>query len=170
MKKENIIDSFVSISHIKDHKENEFETVKKISFNDIYKMSQNIEKFKKTNEFKLIFESKNLTNVFYSFLKRDSKFFVPKAVAASSEMNVREFDGGKLTINKSNKNNGTIYINIILNETMDKSIKKLYVGNEDVFESLDLLEFIDNQTQVMIKQSDRIYKLIIDPNVEIFIR
>ena len=51
MKKENIIDSFVSISHIKDHKENEFETVKKISFNDIYKMSQNIEKFKKTNEF-----------------------------------------------------------------------------------------------------------------------
>ena len=95
---------------------------------------------------------------------------MPKAVAASSEMNVREFDGGKLTINKSNKNNGTIYINIILNETMDKSIKKLYVGNKDVFESLDLLEFIDNQTQVMIKQTDRIYKLIIDPNVEIFIR
>ena len=53
---------------------------------------------------------------------------------------------------------------------MDKSIKKLYVGNEDVFESLDLSEFIDNQTQVMIKQSDHIYKLIIDPNVEIFIR
>ena len=170
MKKENIIDSFVSISHIKDHKENEFETVKKISFNDIYKMSQNIEKFKKTNEFKLIFESKNLTKVFYSFFKRNSKFFVPKDVAASSEMNVREFDGGKLTINKSNKNNRTIYINIILNEMIDKSIKKLYVGNEDVFESLDLLEFIDNQTQVMIKQSDHIYKLIIDPNVEIFIR
>ena len=165
MKKENIIDSFVSISHIKDHKENEFETVKKISFNDIYKMSQNIEKFKKTNEFKLIFESKNLTKVFYSFLKRDSKFFVPNAVAAASEMNVREFDGGKLTINKSNKNNRTIYINIILNEMIDKSIKKLYVGNEDVFKSLDLLEFIDNQTQVMIRQSDRIYKLIIDPNV-----
>ena len=39
---------------------------KKISFNDIYKMSQNIEKFK-NNEFKLIFESKNLTKVFYSF-------------------------------------------------------------------------------------------------------
>ena len=95
---------------------------------------------------------------------------MPKAVAASSEMNVREFDGGKLTINKSNKNNKKIYINIILNETMDKSIKKLYVGNKDVFESLDLLEFIDNQTQVMIKQSDHIYKLIIDPNVEIFIR
>ena len=95
---------------------------------------------------------------------------MPKAVAASSEMNVREFDGGKLTINKSNKNNGTIYINIILNEMIDKSIKKLYVGNENVFKSLDLLEFIDNQTQVMIKQSDRIYKLIIDPNVEIFIR
>ena len=108
--------------------------------------------------------------MFYSFLKTNSKFFIPKAVAASSEMTVREFDGGKLTINKSNKNNGTIYINIILNETMDKSIKKLYVGNEDVFESLDLLEFIDNQTQVMIKQTDRIYKLIIDPNVEIFIR
>ena len=71
---------------------------------------------------------------------------------------------------KSNKNNGTIYINIILNEIIDKSIKKLYVGNEDVFKSLDLLEFIDNQTQVMIKQSDHIYKLIIDPNVEIFIR
>ena len=53
---------------------------------------------------------------------------------------------------------------------MDKSIKKLYVGNEDVFESLDLLEFIDNQTQVMIKQTNRIYKLIIDHNVEIFIR
>ena len=94
----------------------------------------------------------------------------PKAVAASSEMNVREFDGGKLTINKSNKNNGTIYINIILNEMIDKSIKKLYVGNENVFKSLDLSEFIDNQTQVMIKQSDHIYKLIIDPNVEIFIR
>ena len=47
MKKENIIDSFVSISHIKDHKDNEFKTVKKISFNDIYKMSQNVEKFKK---------------------------------------------------------------------------------------------------------------------------
>ena len=62
------------------------------------------------------------------------------------------------------------YINIILNEIIDKSIKKLYVGDEDVFESLDLSEFIDNQTQVMIKQSDRIYKLIIDPNVEIFIR
>ena len=90
-------------------------------------------KSSKTNEFKLIFESKNLTKVFYSFLKRNSKFFVPKAVAASSEMNVREFDGGKLTINKSNKNNGTIYINIILNEMIDKSIKKLYVGNEDVF-------------------------------------
>ena len=103
-------------------------------------------------------------------MKSNSKFFVPKAVAASSEMNVREFDGGKLTINKSNKNNGTIYLNIILNETIEKSIKKLYVGNEDVFESLDLLEFIDNQTQVMIKQTDRIYKLIIDPNVEIFIR
>ena len=103
-------------------------------------------------------------------MKSNSKFFVPKAVAASSEMNVREFDGGKLTINKSNKNNGTIYLNIILNETIEKSIKKLYVGNDDVFESLDLLEFIDNQTQVMIKQSDRIYKLIIDPNVEIFIR
>ena len=95
---------------------------------------------------------------------------MPKAVAASSEMNVREFDGGKLTINKSNKNNGTIYINIILNEMIDKSIKKLYVGNENVFKSLDLSEFIDNQTQVMIKQSDHIYKLIIDPNVEIFIR
>ena len=105
MKKENIIDSFVSISHIKNHKENEFKTVKKISFNDIYKISQNIENFQKTNEFKLIFESKNLTKVFYSFLKRNSKFFVPKAVAASSEINVREFDGGKLTINKSNKNN-----------------------------------------------------------------
>ena len=170
MKKENIIDSFVSISHIKDHKKNVFKTVKKISFKDIYKMSQNIEKFQKTNEFKLIFESKNLTKVFYSFLKTNSKFFIPKAVAASSEMTVREFDSGKLTINKSNKNNGTIYINIILNETMDKSIKKLYVGNEDVFESLDLLEFIDNQTQVMIKQTNRIYKLIIDPNVEIFIR
>ena len=170
MKKENIIDSFVSISHIKDHKENVFKTVKKISFKDIYKMSQNIEKFQKTNEFKLIFESKNLTKVFYSFLKTNSKFFIPKAVAASSEMTVREFDGGKLTINKSNKNNGTIYINIILNEMIDKSIKKLYVGNEDVFKSLDLLEFIDNQTQVMIKQTDRIYKLIIDPNVEIFIR
>ena len=51
-----------------------------------------------------------------------------------------------------------------------KSIKKLYVGNDNVFESLDLLEFIDNQTQVMIKQTNRIYKLIIDPNVEIFIR
>ena len=170
MKKENIIDSFVSISHIRDHKENGFKTVKKISFNDIYKMSQNIEKFKKTDEFKLIFESKNLTKVFYSFLKRNSNFFVPRAVAASSEMNIREFDGGKITINKSNKNNGTIYINIILYEMMDKSIKKLYVGNEDVFESLDLLEFIDNQTQVMIKQTDHIYKLIIDPNVEIFIR
>ena len=170
MKKDNIIDSFISISHIKNHKENEFKTVKKISFNDIYQMSQNIEKFKKTNEFKLIFESKNLTNVFYSFLKSNSKFFVPKAVAASSEINVREFDGGKLTINKSNKNNGTIYLNIILNEPIEKSIKKLYVGNEDVFESLDLLEFIDNQTQVMIKQTNRIYKLIIDPNVEIFIR
>ena len=170
MKKDNIIDSFVSISHIRDHKEKEFKTVKQISFNDIYKMSQNIENFQKTNEFKLIFESKNLTKVFYSFLKRNSKFFVPKAIAASSEMNVREFDGGKLTINKSNKNNGIIYVNIILNEIIDKSIKKLYVGNENVFESLDLLEFIDNQTQVMIKQTDRIYKLIIDPNVEIFIR
>ena len=171
MKKENIIDSFVSISHIKDHKENKFKTVKKISFNDIFKMSQNIEYFQKTNEFKLIFESKNLTKVFYSFLKRNSIFFVPKAVAAaSSQMNVREFDGGKLTINKSNKNNEIIYINIILNEIIDKSIKKLYVGKEDVFESLDLLEFIDNQTQVMIKHTDRIYKLIIDPNVEIFIR
>ena len=59
---------------------------------------------------------------------------------------------------------------LILNEMIDKSIKKLYVGNENVFKSLDLSEFIDNQTQVMIKQSDRIYKLIIDPNVEIFIR
>ena len=67
MKKEKIIDSFVSISHIKDHKENEFETVKKISFNDIYKMSQNIEKFKKTNEFKLIFESKTLQKYFILF-------------------------------------------------------------------------------------------------------
>ena len=38
MKKDNIIDSFVSISHIKKHKENEFKTVKKISFNDIYKI------------------------------------------------------------------------------------------------------------------------------------
>ena len=95
---------------------------------------------------------------------------MPKAVAASSEMNVREFDCGKLTINKSNKNNGTIYINIILNEMIDISNKKLYVGNENVFKSLDLEEFIDNQTQVMIKQSDHIYKLIIDPNVEIFIR
>ena len=112
MKKENIIDSFVSISHIKDHKHSEFNTVKKISFNDIYKMSQNVEKFKNNDEFKLIFESKNLTKVFYSFLKSNSKFFVPKAVAASSEMNVREFNGGKLTINKSNKNNGTIYLNI----------------------------------------------------------
>lgn len=170
MKKENIIDSFISISHIRDHKENGFKTVKNISFNDIYKMSQNIEKFKKTDEFKLIFESKNLTKVFYSFLKRNSNFFVPRAVAASSEMNIREFDGGKITINKSNKNNGTIYINIILYEMIDKSIKKLYVGNEHVFESLDLSEFIDNQTQVMIKQTDRIYKLIINPNVEIFIR
>ena len=71
---------------------------------------------------------------------------------------------------KERKNIKRIYLNIILNETIEKSIKKLYVGNEDVFESLDLLEFIDNQTQVMIKQSDHIYKLIIDPNVEIFIR
>ena len=71
---------------------------------------------------------------------------------------------------KKNKNNGTIYLNIILNETIEKSVKKLYVGNENVFKSLDLSEFIDNQTQVMIKQTDRIYKLIIDPNVEIFIR
>ena len=83
MKKENIIDSFVSISHIKDHKENLFKTVKKFSFKDIYTMSQNIEKFQKTNEFKLIFESKNLTKVFYSFLKTNSKFFIPKAVAAA---------------------------------------------------------------------------------------
>ena len=149
MKKENIIDSFVSISHIKDHKENVFKTVKKISFKDIYKMSQNIEKFQKTNEFKLIFESKNLTKVFYSFLKTNSKFFIPKAVAASSEMTVREFDGGKLTINKSNKNNGTIYINIILNEMIDKSIKKLYVGNENVFKSLDLSEFIASAREVI---------------------
>ena len=61
-------------------------------------------------------------------MKRDSKFFVPKAVAASSEMNVREFDGGKLTINKSNKNNGTIYINIILNEMIEKVLKSSMLG------------------------------------------
>ncbi len=78
MKKENIIDSFVSISHIKDHKDNEFKTVKKISFNDIYKMSQNVEKFKNNDEFKLIFENKNLTKVFYSFLKSNSKFLYLK--------------------------------------------------------------------------------------------
>ena len=170
MKKDNIINSFISISHIKDLSELDINYEKKVSFKEIYLISKNPENYKNTLEFESILKNKNLSMVFFNFLKNNCKYFIPQAIAASSEINSREFDGGKIIINHSNKKDDVIYVTLILTGRESNKPKKIYIGRDDLFGSIDLSVFIDNQSQIMIKQTDRIYKMLVDPNMEIFIR
>ena len=170
MKKDNIINSFISISHIKDLPELDINYEKKISFKEIYLISKNPENHKNKLKLELILKSKNLSKVFFTFLKKNCQYFIPQAIAASSEINFREFDGGKIIINRSNKKNDVIYVTLILTRQKRKKPKKIYIGRDDLFGSVDLSVFIDNQSQIMIKQTDRFYEMLLDPNMEIFIR
>ena len=78
--------------------------------------------------------------------------------------------GGKIIINHSNKKDDVIYVTLILTRQESKKPKKIYIGRDDLFGSVDLSVFIDNQSQIMIKQTDRFYEMLVDPNMEIFIR
>ena len=170
MNKDKIINSFVAISHIKDYPELELSYKKKISFKDLYEISKEPEKFKNTKHYNLIFKNKNLTKVFYSYFKNNSQFFIPQARAASTEINRRVFDGGNINIIHSNKKDNIVYINLILDKKIEKKLNKIYLGKGGILKSLDLSDFIDNRCQIMIKQTDDVYNMLVDPNVEIFIR
>ena len=68
---------------------------------EIYLISKNPENHTNKLKLELILKSKNLSKVFFTFLRKNCQYFIPQAIAASSEINSREFDGGKIISQKS---------------------------------------------------------------------
>jgi len=91
-------------------------------------------------------------------------------MAASSNIKNRKTKDFEIHLNQSNKDNDIIYLKIIVKKKIDKTLKNLYVGKDNNFESIDLPKIIDKQAQIMIKKSDKIYQMVVDPDTEIFIR
>ncbi len=168
--KEKVINTFVSISHKQDHDKINFNYNKKLSVNDIWNVSMHSADIKNKEILNKILSNKNYSKIFYNFFKKQSELHMPQSIAASSNIKNRKANDFEIHLNQSNKDNEIIYLKIIVKKKIDKTLKNLYVGKDNNFESIDLPKIIDKQAQIMIKKSDKIYQMVVDPDTEIFIR
>ena len=105
------------------------------------------------------FNNKNLKN-----------FYFPKINAASSDTIQRSCAEFEISSFPSKKNNNLCYIKLKFLVTIDKKIKHLYVGNNQNFIFKELPEMINYEIQFILDKKEDLFKLIQDPNAEIFIR
>ena len=168
--KEKLINTFVSISHKEDHGKINFNYNKKLSVNDIWNVSMHSADLENKEILNKILSNKNYSKIFYNFFKKYSDLYMPQSMAASSNIKNRKTKDFEIHLNQSNKDNDIIYLKIIVKKKIDKTLKNLYVGKDNNFESIDLPKIIDKQAQIMIKKSDKIYQMVVDPDTEIFIR
>ena len=168
--KEKVINTFVSISHKQDHDKINFNYDKKLSVNDIWNVSMCSTDKNNKEILNNILSNKNYSKIFYNFFKQQSDIYMPQSIAASSNIKNRKANDFEIYLNQSNKDNEIIYLKIIVKKKIDKTLKNLYVGKDNHFVNIDLPKIIDKQVQIMIKKSDKIYKMVVDPDTEIFIR
>ena len=109
--------------------------------------------------------------VFYKILYNENVIYQPKLIAASSdEVLERVSSEFKIEIIKSNKNQETCYLIITLQKEFDFSLSNLYIICNNDMASKKIPTFNNKQAQMILKKEDKLYKLITNPESEIFLR
>lgn len=109
--------------------------------------------------------------VFYKILHNENVFYQPKLIAASSdEVLERVSDEFKIEIIKSNKDQGSFYFILTLQKEFNLRLSNLYLICNNDMASIKIPPLDNKQAQMILKKEDKFYKLITNPETEIFLR
>ena len=114
---------------------------------------------------------KNFSQVFFKILDEEGSFHQNNLIAAASENAFkRSTEDFKLEIIPSNKNKKIFYLLLTILKDCKLPLLNLYVICNNVSLCKKIPSFKEKQAQMILKQDDEFFKLITNPESEIFIR
>ena len=118
-----------------------------------------------------LLKNKNFSQVFFKILHEEGSFHQNNMIAAASENAFkRSTEDFKLEIIPSNKNKKIFYLLLTISKDCKLPLLNLYVICNNVSLCKKIPSFKEKQAQMILKQDDEFFKLITNPESEIFIR
>ena len=168
--KEKISNTFLALNFINLSKD--FEGNKKIShvnIRQIWDVILNPNKY--DHEINDLLANKVFSKIFFKIIKKENVVYQPRlAAAASDEVLERTSNEFTIEIVKSNKDDKTFYLILTLLKEFKLPLLNLYVICKSESLCKKITSFNNKQAQMILKKDDKLYKLITNPESEIFIR
>lgn len=168
--KENISNTFLALNYLnlsKGYKRNN--KLSKLNIRQIWDVVLNPQKY--DHEINNLLANKTFSKIFFKIIKMEKVIYHPKLVAAASD-EVLERKSNEFTIEiiKSNKDDKSFYLILTLLKEFKLPLINLYVICKTESSCLKINSFNNNQAQMLLEKDNKFYKLITNPESEIFIR
>ena len=118
-----------------------------------------------------LLKNPTFSEVFFKILRDKNAIYQPRMIAAASdEVLKRSYPEFKIEIIKSNKDEGMCYLILTFQKEFKLPLSNLYIicNNETISKKIPSLN--NKQAQMILKKDEKLYKLITNPESEIFIR
>lgn len=111
------------------------------------------------------------SEVFFKILRDNNAIYKPRMIAAASdEVLKRSYSEFKIEIIKSNKDEDICYLILTFLKEFNLPLSNLYIICNNVTISKKIPSLNNKQAQMILKKDEKLYKLITNPESEIFIR
>ena len=168
--KDIISDTFLALNYLnlsKNYSKSELKS--KLNINMVWDVYLNPHKYQ--NQINEFLKNKVFSDAYFLILKNEGCIYQAKLNAASNDrVFSRSSNEFKIEIVKSNKNEDEHYLILKIINDIDLQLLNLYVICDNECDCIKLPILNDKQAQILIKKSDNFFKLITNPNAEIFIR
>ena len=169
--KENISNTFLALNYLnlsRGYKRNN--KLLKLNIRQIWDVVLNPQKY--DHEINNLLANKTFSKIFFKIIKIEKVIYHPKLVAAASdEVLQRTSNEFTIEIVKSNKDDKTFYLILTLLKEFKLPLINLYVICKTESSCLKINSFNNNnQAQMLLQKNSKFYKLITNPESEIFIR
>ena len=169
--KENISNTFLALNYLnlsKSFKRNK--KISKVNIRQIWDVVLNPQKY--DYEINDLLANKTFSKVFFKIIQMENVIYQPKLVAAASDEVFKRSSNEFITeIVKSNKDDKTFYLILTLLKEFKLPLINLYVICNTESSCLKINSFNNNQqAQMLLQKDEKFFKLITNPESEIFIR
>ena len=169
--KENISNTFLALKYLnlsKSFKRNK--KISKVNIRQIWDVVLNPQKY--DYEINDLLANKTFSKVFFKIIQLENVIYQPKLVAAAGDEVFKRSSNEFITeIVKSNKDDKTFYLILTLLKEFKLPLINLYVICKTESSCLKINSFNNNQqAQMLLQKDEKFFKLITNPESEIFIR
>ena len=168
-KRDRVSNTFLTINYLNLSKNFNSKFKDKINIRKVWDVIINPVKY--DSQINELLKNKIFAKVFFKILHDEGTIYQNNLIAAASE-NVlkRSTEEFKIEIVPSNKNKNIYYLLLTLLKNTKLPLLNLYVICNNVSLCKKIPSFKDKQAQMILKKDDTFFKLITNPEAEIFIR